>query len=182
MNTPLAAMLGGWHEFYVLVGESAATLIGLMFVAVTFGATRISVEATTSTRSFLDPTITHFVQVLVTACLAVVPSVEPSVFGGALVVIGIGRMLSLVKVHRTMREAHAKYGDIELSDWMSGIVVPCGIYVGLLVSGSAFLTGRTAFAVLAVTTVLALLNGIVNAWELVIWLAFERARAAQQKE
>ena len=39
-----------------------------MFVAITFGSSMIKVENPDAMRAFLDPTLGHFVQVLVTAC------------------------------------------------------------------------------------------------------------------
>ena len=37
MGPSLAELLHDWHDFYVLVGTASATLVGLMFVAVSIG-------------------------------------------------------------------------------------------------------------------------------------------------
>ena len=34
MDIPLIGSLAHWHDFYSLIGASSATLVGLMFVAV----------------------------------------------------------------------------------------------------------------------------------------------------
>jgi hypothetical protein len=180
MTTPFAAALASWHDFYVLVGAGAATSIGLMFVAVTFGASLVQEETASTTRAFLDPTVTHFVHVLVTACLVVVPTIEPSLFGSLLAAIGALRAIVLVGVHRNLRAGHRKNNDMELSDWMSGIIVPLAVYVGLVGSGVAFVAGHAPFGALAFLTVIILLNGIYSAWELMLWLAIARARAARR--
>jgi hypothetical protein len=178
-----AAAAAGWQNFYILVGTAAATLIGLMFVAVTFGAGLVTQQSTPSARAFLDPPFTHFVTVLLTACLMLIPTMSPSVLGVALVVVTLIRTVALVSVHRRMREAHAKFGDIELSDWLMGIVLPFCCYLGLVVAGAGFLTLKTAaFDVLAVVIISVLLLGIVGAWELMIWLALTRVRAKDQGE
>jgi hypothetical protein len=45
-----------WQNFYLLVGTAAATLAGLMFIAVTFGSDLVTPETSAAARSFLDPT------------------------------------------------------------------------------------------------------------------------------
>jgi hypothetical protein len=172
-----AATAATWGNFYMLVGTAAATLIGLMFVAVTFGAGLLTSESTQSSRAFIDPPFTHFVTVLFTACLMVSPVMSPAVLGGALLLVITLRSLALFHVQRRMREAHARYNDIELSDWMMGVVLPAIAYVGLLASGAGFLAGRAvAFSGLAVSIVAILLLGVFGAWELMIWLALTRVR------
>ena len=178
-----AAAAATWQNFYILVGTAAATLIGLMFVAITFGAGLMSGQATPSVRAFIDPPFTHFVTVLLTACLMLIPTMSPTVLGGALVLVMLLRTAALFRVKRTMREAHARFGDIELSDWMMGVVLPFCCYVGLVAAGFGFLTLKAAaFDVLAVVIIVVLLLGVFGAWELMIWLALTRVRAKNPAE
>jgi hypothetical protein len=167
-----------WQNFYILVGTAAATLIGLMFVAVTFGAGLVSSQSTPSARAFIDPPFTHFVTVLVTACLMLSPTMGPTVLGGALLAVTAVRTAALFRIYRHMREAQTRYNDIELSDWLMGIVLPAACYLGLIATGAGFLAGRAvAFSGLAVVVVVILLLGVFGAWELMIWLALTRVRA-----
>jgi hypothetical protein len=41
---PLASGATSWQNFYLLLGTAATTLLGLMFVAVTFGSSRVDRE------------------------------------------------------------------------------------------------------------------------------------------
>jgi hypothetical protein len=167
-----------WQNFYLLIGTSAATLVGLMFVAVTFGAGLVSKQSTDSARAFLDPPFTHFVTVLVTACLMLVPTMSPMLIGCALMVVAGLRTLALIGVQRRMREAHRQFNDIELSDWILGVVLPAVCYLGLTAAGVAFLSRwPVAFSALAVAIVVVLLLGIFGAWELMLWLALSRVNA-----
>jgi hypothetical protein len=174
--TSLAVAAASWQNFYILVGGVAATLIGLMFVAVTFGASLVTAESVESSRAFLDPTLAHFVQVLVTACLMLIPVMDSTSFGVLLMAMGGLRAVSLSRVHRHMRAAHAKFNDVELSDWISAIVVPLLAHVALVGAGCAFLAGRTPLLAVAVVTLVILLNGVYGAWELMIWLAVTQVR------
>ena len=177
------AAAAGWQNFYILTGTAAATLIGLMFVAVTFGAGLMSAQSTPSARAFIDPPFTHFVTVLLTGCLMLMPTMSATVLGVALIVMTLLRTVALVNVQRRMREAHAKFGDIELSDWMMGVVLPFCCYVALVAAGAGFVMVKAAaFDVLAVVIVVVLLLGVFGAWELMIWLALTRLRAKDVAE
>jgi len=177
------AAAASWQNFYILTGTAAATLIGLMFVAVTFGAGLMSAQSTPSARAFIDPPFTHFVTVLLTGCLLLIPTMSATVLGVALIAVTLLRTVALVNVQRRMREAHAKFGDIELSDWMMGVVLPFCCYVALVVAGAGFVMLKTvAFDVLAVVILVVLLLGVFGAWELMIWLALTRLRAKDAAE
>ena len=166
------AVAAPWQNFYLLVGTAAATLIGLMFVAVTFGAGRITSQTTAAARAFIDPPFTHFVTVLLAACLMLVPTMSATLLAAALVVVSALRAIALVGIGRRMREAHAAYHDLELSDWILGFVLPALCYAGLVACGVGFVARRSeAPSGLAAVVLTMLLVGIFGAWELIIWLA-----------
>lgn len=166
-----------WQNFYLLVGTAAATLVGLMFVAVTFGSSLVTAETSPTARSFLDPTFTHFVQILLTACLVTIPSMGQALLGALLSVIAALRLVRLFRVYRHMRQAHQAHNDLELSDWLSGVVFPLLSYLLLGAAGLAFIEGyAVAFNLLAGVTIAILLIGVFGAWELLVWMAIARAR------
>jgi hypothetical protein len=170
-----------WHEFYVLVGAAAATLTGLMFVAVTFGSSLVKPETSATARSFLDPTFNHFAQVLLTACLMTVPTMGHVLLGSLLFMLSLLRMFALIRIHRHMKEAARTHQDIELSDWVAGIVVPFVCHLLLGASGVAFMArSPLAFDGLAIATVVILFNGVFGAWELMVWMAVTRTTKAPE--
>ena len=175
-----ATAAASWQNFYLLVGTAAATLIGLMFVAVAFGAGLVTTQTTASARAFLDPPFAHFVNVLFIACLMVCPTMGPLPLAAVLATVCVLRGLALIRVYRRMREAHRAYSDIELSDWMMGIVLlPSLCYVVNVLGAAAFyVDDARAFSALAIGTVALLLLGVFGAWELMIWLALTRVRAS----
>lgn len=166
------ALQGTWQNFYLLTGGAAATLAGLMFVAVTFGAGLVQKSSADSARAFIDPTFAQFLQVLLTGCVLVVPVLTPRVLGVLLVLAATVRTGGLFWVLRQFRRAHARHGDLELSDWLSAIVLPGLAYALLLASGVGFLAGRAeAFTGLAIVTIALLGVGVWSAWELLVWMA-----------
>jgi hypothetical protein len=50
-------MLHGWDNFFMMAGTAAATLIGLLFVAITLAANLATPRGTHGTRAFMTPTI-----------------------------------------------------------------------------------------------------------------------------
>jgi hypothetical protein len=174
----LPAALAPWQNFYMLTAGAAATLTGLMFIAVTFGSSLVTKETTASARAFLDPTVRHFVQVLLTGCILVVPTLPASVLGAVLIALCALRLGGLGWVFARYREAHRKHGDIEWSDWMSAIFLP--LLCHLLVGGAGlgiFLEWPAALSCLAVATLALLVLGIYSAWETLVWMAIAvRAR------
>ena len=67
-GAPIAA-LAQWHDFYMLIGTAAATLVGLTCVAASVGASIFTEESEKALQSFLTPTVAHFAAVLF-ACAA----------------------------------------------------------------------------------------------------------------
>lgn len=174
-----ATSAASWQNLYLLLGTGAATLIGLMFIAITFGASLVDESTTDSVRSFLDPTLNHFIQVFLTSALVLVPSMTPTIFGVLLGALSIYRLVSLVRIHRHMKEAHERHGDIELSDWIAGIIIPVVAHVGLLATSIAFVLGHIALTAITIVTLVVLVTGIYNAWELMLWLALTRSKRNQ---
>jgi hypothetical protein len=169
---PLLATLQPWQNFYMLTGAAAATLTGLMFVAVTFGSSLVTKETTATTRAFLDPIYAHFVQVLVTSCLLTVPTLQAWFLGVPLITLKEVRLLRLFWVLRRYQEAQRKHGDIELSDWLLSIVIPLLCFILLLATGVGFIVGApAALTGLAIVTLTLLFIGVHGAWELFVWMA-----------
>jgi hypothetical protein len=65
-------MLHGWENFFIVGATAGATLIGLLFVAITLGAGLSTPQGLDATRAFLTPTLIRFGGVLF-ECMAVLP-------------------------------------------------------------------------------------------------------------
>jgi hypothetical protein len=170
-----SAAIGPWQNFYILVGTASATLIGLMFIAVTFGSSLVTPESVTTARAFFDPILAHFAQVLIVSCLMLMPTMDATVAGALLLVIFAVRLVGMVVVYRQMAAAQRRSNDIELSDWLTSIVIPGLAHLMLAASSVAFLTGyAVGFTALAVVAIVILANALYAAWEVIVWLAVKR--------
>ena len=62
-----------WHDFYVLLGTAGATLLALLFVAVSLGAGYLTEERQSGTRTFMSPVVVHFTSVFFLSAVALIP-------------------------------------------------------------------------------------------------------------
>jgi hypothetical protein len=67
-----------WDNFYMLVGGTAGTLIGLIFVVITLGAECSQAGDTHRTRIFVTPILVQFGSRLLIALVLVAPTSAPS--------------------------------------------------------------------------------------------------------
>jgi len=161
-----------WSSFFLLTSGAAATLTGLMFVAVTFGSSLARQQPTATTRAFLDPVFAHFVQVFLIGCAVVVPTMTGTALGTILIAMALSRAVRMISVFGHLRRAHAASGDLELSDWLLSVVAPVLAHLLLAATGVGFLLDEpAAFNGLAAVVVSLLFIGIVGAWELLLWVA-----------
>src|SRR5258707_12625537 len=89
MNSSFPELVDNWHDFDLLIGTAAATLVGLMFVAASIGASVLTEKSRAAMQAFISPTVVPFTTVLVIPCLAVVPTHEWATLAGLLAVVGL---------------------------------------------------------------------------------------------
>ena len=80
--------LHDWHEFYLMLGTSAAALMALLFVAVSIGIGYYTERNVAGVRTFLSPVVAHFTAVLFVSAMALAP-VHGKIVLVALILAGI---------------------------------------------------------------------------------------------
>jgi hypothetical protein len=158
-------MLSEWHDFFVVLGAAAGTLIGAMFVVVSIASGMIKGGELTS-RIFVTPTIVHLAVVLLSCAFILVPSLNHVTLGASAGVAGIvflgyaGRNV----FHISRRRA------VEWSDHLWYGICPLIAYL-LIVVGAILMLEATPGAVETIALALALLimAGIRNAWDLILF-------------
>ena len=172
MAESFAEHLHEWHEFYLVVGGAAAALTGLMFVVVSIGPEIIATRAAGGVRSFVSPTIVYFTTVLAVSALMTMPHVAPRVLAAVLAVggvMGLGYM-AWIRGHRQWRES-----KLGLDDWFWYIALPVLGYGLLTVAAlGMWRLGLSGPFSLGAATILFLVIGIRNAWDLILWFAQQR--------
>jgi hypothetical protein len=165
-----------WQNFYMLTGTVAATLIGLLVVAVSISlGTNLSLkQATNAFRTFVDPTLLYYVQALVVSCLAVMPLSSPWILSVAASVLGGISLFLPGKVFWRILVLH-RDETIDVGHWIWHVMLP--LLGGLLYLGTAIglLAGLPlALVGLSIADLLCLSIGLHNTWALTSWLILRR--------
>jgi hypothetical protein len=162
-----------WHDFYVLLGTAAATLIGAMFVVATIGAGFLTREHAPHIRVFLTPTVIHLSTIVLASIVTLVPALDwrslAAVFASGGVAGVVYSMLVGWRVARRRRE---------WSDQLWYALMPIvGYGVILAAAISIFLDAIPSFAAIAAGLALLLVVGIRNAWDMIIFFASQDRRS-----
>lgn len=168
----IVATVPGWSDFFVLVGTASATLLGLMFVAVSITAGYMTEELRPGLHTFLSPTIFHFGTVLIT-CLVMALPAGAAATSALLAVIGVlGSAYAAWVLYRVEfvfadgldAEDHAFYGFLPV---LGQLLVLCS---GVLLLRQA----APALWVLAAALIVLLATSIHNAWDITVWAVVRR--------
>jgi hypothetical protein len=166
------AELAGWHDFYMLAGTAAATLVGLLFVGLSL---HLQIVVTTSeVRSLARVTLANFGAMVFMALFMVIPEGASSA-GLQLIGVGIVSFVvagpSLVGAVRrgewTFEMSAMQRVRVTLRFGLSGLSYLAIIAAGVLLLSSA----SAAFTVLLITAVVLLVVSLRNTWDLLVTVA-----------
>lgn len=175
MNEPLQA----WHEFYFLLGTSAAALTGLMAVVISINPDTIADRPASGVRAFVTPTMVFFTTAFAVSALLLVPQLSLRSLAVLLAVTGIAGVAYLVWARGHHYYLHGP-AELDAEDWTFFIGLPYLGYLLLIVAAvGIWLHAGFGAPTLAITTMLLLVIGIHNAWDLVIWLAQQRRKSSE---
>lgn len=166
MSELASPALSAWQSFYVIVGSSAAALIGIQFVVITLIANMRRPATADSISAFGTPTVVHLASALLVSAIMSVP--WPSLFpmSIALAVCGLGGLAYVaIAIRRARRQT---YYQPEWGDWLWYALVPCSVYATLTMA-ALFLRTTTLIALFVIVAAALglLLTGIHNAWDTV---------------
>ena len=175
--------LSNWQNFYMIMGTAAATLTGLMFVVTTLIA---GIDAHLSTlnaavSAYNTPTVVHFGTVLLLAGILSTPWQTFSSLSLLLGLLGLGMVFYSIIVMRRMRRVPNYQSTLE--DWSWYMALPLLANILLLVT--AFMLPKNpslALYIVGSAMMLLLLVGIRNAWDMVTFLAVERAHSEEKSK
>ena len=161
-------MFASWNNFYAVLGEASASLIGLLFVVATLTA-GLERPSTRGVKLFLTPTVFKFAVVLALSAGALAPGLPDlghrAIVGG-IALVGLVN-LSAVTLGLWRGEAPE---PLHWSDpWCYG-VIPALTFLGLS-AAAAMPDAVVAARSVAAGAVVLLLLSVRNAWDLVTTLA-----------
>ncbi|HUD61564.1 MAG TPA: hypothetical protein VMQ99_18835 [Acetobacteraceae bacterium] len=171
---PLTDALGSWHDFYALLGTASATMVGLLFVAVSVGSGAFSRDRRAPLRVFVSASVVHFSSVLAVSLIVLAPVGSWTLLGVLILgcsIFGLG--YSGFAWRDMVRDGLSK--QIELDDRVWYVVFPVVGYLFEAASGIA-LTLRSDLGCAALATAAGMLLGIGihNAWDITVWAVTRR--------
>ncbi len=155
-----------WHEFFFLFGTAGATLVALLFVAVSLGTGFLTAERADATRTFFSPVVIHFTAVFVVSSIALVPGHHAPFFAGLIALCGLVGLA--VSCWATAQLIHNRWSEL-LEDRLAYGVLPALAYAVMLAAAYMIFTERNgALETLGGSLLLILLVNIRNAWDLTL--------------
>jgi len=164
-------MFEGWGEFFLLVGSSAAVLIGLIFVVISLLQDRSRSSVLMGSRLYMGPIVLGVSFVLVLSAAALTKGMDRTTFAAITSVVavwGFARgLMSIVGIRGLKGEDTAHWTDM----WFYG-AIPSLLYAALGVVAVALWNDWSweLDGLAAVITGL-LLCVIRNEWDLITWIA-----------
>jgi hypothetical protein len=176
MTESPANLLHDWHDFYILTGTASATLVGLMFVAASIGASVFSEENRAALRAFLTPTVVHFALVLFVSVLVMMPTHSRAGLGVVLALAGIGGSLYCGQI--LVQIVIRRHFKVDLLDRLFYALLPMVGYLLVLASAYLLLVAVPAAAtLLGVALLVLLVAALRNAWDMTVWTALRAPSA-----
>ena len=163
-------MLHGWDNFFILAGSAAATMIGLLFVAITVGSAMSTSRGVYGTRAFLTPTLVHFAGVLFECLVVLAPWPSKWPLG---IILGLGGLAGLAyQIRVILMQRKIDFASPDWLDWTLFAIAPA-LSSAILIAGAAGLIAEKSFAPYAIAGAITLLlfAGIYGAWDLTLWIA-----------
>ena len=180
MNPPHPEFFHSWHDFFILLGTACATLVGLMFIAISIGASIFKEENRPALEVFLGPTIVHFTSVLVLCVLATVPSHSWLSLAGLASLIGLAGFFYSARIW--FRLTRSRY-EIDYLDRFFYTVLPAiGYLVMLFAASLLYEQSEWGLDAAAIGLITLLLAGIRNAWDMMTWIALKVPNVGEESK
>jgi hypothetical protein len=164
-----AQAVEGWHDFYLMVGTAAATLVGLLFVSLSLNVDVITREANADLRVLAAQTFTSFLNVVMLAVLFLIPDQGPQGLGLPLLGIsGYGLYETVGRFLKTRRAQSRAWGRGGVA---RRFAVPTLCFVTLTIIAVSVLLGQTGGLYwLVPVMILLIVAASRNAWDLLLRL------------
>ena len=175
LNTnSFAETIDSWHDFYMLAGAASATLVGLIFVAVTLHIDVIAeAKKSSDVRMLVEQIFINFILILCFSFIFVVPSDSPNGIGYPLLILG------MIEIAHTavlwLRFLRMRGGDRIFKSTMilRRILLPNTIcYMALIIIGADVLQGGTRYlGWMVMVIVWLIISATQSTWDLMLRIA-----------
>ena len=170
------ATFASWHDFYLTMGTASASLIGLLFVALSLNLDAITDDSRDDLRAFADQAFSSFSVVLLIAVFFLIPENDASTLGSLYIV------LSFFAAYRMLRRVPAVWTGRhrgrprEATFWR--FVLPTAAVLGLFVVGLGLIVGQASALYWLVAVIIGLLMSAArSSWDILVKVGAHRRAA-----
>jgi hypothetical protein len=171
MGETFARALAEWTGFYTLMGSAAATLLGLLFVAVSMRLNIFHQSEVADVRDFAAFTFGTFLVAIAVAGLSIAPHAHRVTLAVSLLMIGIVALIAIAWIARVWIRLNLSAADSRSGsapdEWRGSayLLAMSGPYAGLLAAVALLWRSHPgALGWLAVVEGWLLITGTVAAW------------------
>ncbi|HZP09421.1 hypothetical protein [Methyloceanibacter sp.] len=159
--------MADWDGFYTLIGGTAGTLIGLIFVVIALGAEHAKSGDADRTRLFVTPIFVYFATLLGVS-LVMIPPLAEATRALALGVIGCAGLAYAINLALLLR----RLAKPEEANFFWDLMLPISSYALLIFSAAAW-TLKAPFADLsgAIAAVILLVAALRKSWTVTLSIA-----------
>ena len=90
-------LIAEWHDFYIVAGTAAATLVGLLFVGLSVNVDEVMAPDRPDLRALAEQAFASFTYVLLISLFFLVPGQDPLTIGIELAVLGVIGLLRVLR-------------------------------------------------------------------------------------
>lgn len=173
-------MLHGWENFYIMAGTAAATFAGLLFVVITLSVRLATTPAAHGVHAFVTPVLVHFGGVLFLTLILLQP--WPSAWPVELI-LGLQGLAGIVYATFVIRRVRKlDFVSLDAREWIAYAGAPALANVCLLAGAGGLLAEKSLGPfVIAAAIMLFLFVGILDAWNMTLWIIANREMAQSAK-
>ena len=164
--------MADWGNFYTLLGTVAGTLIGLLFVVITFSSDRKIEGDEHRVRFFVTPLLVYFATLLLLS-LALAAPIEDRFRALTLGILGCAGLAYVTNLAMTSRRRN----DVQDHEVVWDVVLPITAYILIAVAATAWALSATfADAIAAIAAIVLLIAAIRKSWLVTLSIAGRRKR------
>ncbi len=170
MNRSTLTRMQAWSTFYEMIGGAAATLLGLLFVAVSVNSEKILGVAHAHSRLLAEQAFQNYFAVLTISLIAFMPGISPTSFGYT--VIGMTTAWAIWVVVRAFKSiASAARGMLRITMFRRYLLSFAGFATLLYAGWDMAVRKADDHTNIAVGLLLLLISATLVSWELLVSMA-----------
>jgi hypothetical protein len=164
------ATLQSWQNFYFMLGGASASLLGLMFVALSLGMNLITEETVEGARIWVNPSVFYFALALFLAAVMLIPDNSPQFIAIVLYIVVFAAIVPLTRYQIRLIHYGKTHDYFKLAEWSFQSILPVLGIIMIFVAATCFFLRQdwVAFMGMWFVMVSLVVSAIYNTWSLVM--------------